>query len=237
MNAVSGLKKSWVALALMLAPLLAAAADVPGLPEHRPDKTLLDDTHKGRHQILVQDPMGHKYVQEGFLTQDSAGLRYVRVQDSAGSFKYLPVSEGGSTPQAVLSAGGFTDFAWSGYIGPVRPDFGPSRLVESWPSGVSVAVVTNPPGGIGLLIGDAGMIKRVVTNTPAAKAGVREGDVITAIDEQPITGVALHDVALRLRGEIGSEVEITLSRPGQPEPLKIKLRREAVSVPSGDFGL
>jgi carboxyl-terminal processing protease len=61
--------------------------------------------------------------------------------------------------------------------------------------------------------------------------------MIVAIDGQPITGVALHDVALRLRGEIGSDVEITLSRPGQPEPIKLKVRREAVVVPSDDFGL
>lgn len=103
-----------------------------------------------------------------------------------------------------------------------------------------VTIVTNPPGGIGLLIGEApegAAIKRVVPDTPAWQGGVREGDLIVEIDAQPIAGVPLHDIALRLRGQIGSEVNLTLSRPGRAETLKVRLRRDVVSPPPDGFRL
>jgi S1-C subfamily serine protease len=103
-----------------------------------------------------------------------------------------------------------------------------------------ITVVTNPSGGIGLLIGEAQggvAVKRVVTGTPAWQAGVREGDLIVAIDSQPTGESRLHDIALRLRGQIGSEVDLTLSRTGQAQTFKVKLRREEVKPPADGFRL
>ena len=104
----------------------------------------------------------------------------------------------------------------------------------------TVTVIKNPPGGIGLLIGQAAdsvYIRQVVKGTPAWNAGVREGDVITAIESQTTVGMRLRDVALRLRGEVGSEVDVTLARPFPARTFKVTLKREVVKPPQDGFHL
>ena len=95
-----------------------------------------------------------------------------------------------------------------------------------------VIVITNGPGGIGLIIGAAhegAVVKRVAPDTPACQGGVQAGDIITEIDTQPIAGTGLRDIALRLRGPVGSEVDLTLTRQGRTLPLRVKLWRQEVS--------
>jgi S1-C subfamily serine protease len=114
------------------------------------------------------------------------------------------------------------------------------RVISSHKKGSQavITIFTNPLGGIGLLIGEGSggvVVRRVVTDSPAWRAGVREGDMIVAVDAQPTTKAALQDIALQLRGKLGTEVGLSLSRSSQPETFKVRLRRELVKPPADGF--
>jgi carboxyl-terminal processing protease len=69
-------------------------------------------------------------------------------------------------------------------------------------------------------------------DTPATRAGLRYGDQIVAIDGQNTEGWSSDRVRDTLRGELGTEVKVTLRRAGLNEPLTIKIERAAVDLPS-----
>lgn len=69
-------------------------------------------------------------------------------------------------------------------------------------------------------------------DSPAARAGIRAGDVITAIDGQSIMSDSVDGAIDTMRGEAGTEVEITVLREGAAEPLLFKLTREIIQVAS-----
>jgi carboxyl-terminal processing protease len=69
-------------------------------------------------------------------------------------------------------------------------------------------------------------------NSPAARAGILPGDVITAVDGQLIEGLSLADVVMRIRGREGTSVTLTIFRKNQPDPLKFTIVREAIHIPS-----
>jgi len=103
-----------------------------------------------------------------------------------------------------------------------------------------VVVLTKPPAGIGVLIGSAKegiYIHQVVQGTPTWNAGVREGDVIIAIGPAPTRDIALYDAALQLRGQVGTEIELTLKRQFTERTFKATLKREVVKTPPDGFRL
>ncbi len=91
-------------------------------------------------------------------------------------------------------------------------------------------------GGTGMLLGDQGggiiVVDRVFPNTPAEEAGVREGDRVVAVDSTPTTSLAITQVSNLLRGEPGSQVAVTYTRPGVASPIKLKFTRRVVRVPA-----
>jgi len=92
-------------------------------------------------------------------------------------------------------------------------------------------------GGIGIAIApsaDGVLIKKVLPDTPACAAGMKAGDIVTQIDSKSTKGLKLQEVVDQIRGAVGSEVELLVSRQGQPEPIKLKLVRRVVPVPKGD---
>lgn len=68
-----------------------------------------------------------------------------------------------------------------------------------------------------------------IDGTPAARAGIRAGDVIVAIDGKPIAQV---DGMEPLRGEAGSKLTLTIEREGTPKPFDVELTRETIRVAS-----
>lgn len=91
--------------------------------------------------------------------------------------------------------------------------------------------------GMGLIEQSQGVIAvdRVFPNTPADEAGVQEGDHVIAVDSVPTATLGLAKVSDLLRGEPGSKVSVTYSRPGVPEPIKLRFTRRVVHIPAVPF--
>ncbi len=89
-------------------------------------------------------------------------------------------------------------------------------------------------GGLGLEVTmEDGFVKVIspIDNTPAERAGIKPGDYITAINGKPIIGQTLNDAVKEMRGEKGTEVEITILREGV-DPFPVKLVRDVVQQKS-----
>src|SRR5208282_1385877 len=65
--------------------------------------------------------------------------------------------------------------------------------------------------------------------SPAAQAGIRPGDVIFSIDSEPVYDLTLGEAEQKLRGPVGSEVQLTLRR-GAEKPIELTLKREAYKL-------
>ncbi len=91
--------------------------------------------------------------------------------------------------------------------------------------------------GIGAYIGltkeGFTVILKLLPESPAAKVGLKQGDVIVAIDHDSAEGQDLMKVIQRLRGEVGSTVTLAISRAGLEVPLEVKITREPLSVQDG----
>jgi len=85
--------------------------------------------------------------------------------------------------------------------------------------------------GLGMQVTmENGLVKVVspIDDTPAAKAGILAGDVITQIDGEPVKGLALDSVVAKLRGPAGTKVTLAIARQHKPTPLDITLTREII---------
>jgi len=103
---------------------------------------------------------------------------------------------------------------------------------------------TGEYSGVGLTISAEGGLVKVISpmdDSPAARAGVKAGDVISAIDGQNASGLTVSQVSDKLRGAMGTSVKVTFLRDGE-EPLETTLVREVIKVDSvtgrleGDYG-
>src|SRR5476649_1347585 len=86
--------------------------------------------------------------------------------------------------------------------------------------------------GLGIEIGQSedGYIKIVapIEDSPADRAGIKAGDLITRLDNVPVKGMSLDDSVKRMRGEPHSKVSITVLRKGEPQPLVFNIEREEI---------
>ena len=90
--------------------------------------------------------------------------------------------------------------------------------------------------GIGIEVSTADRALRVVRpfrDSPAAAAGIRSGDMISAIDGTPV-GADLDAAMARMRGPRGSTVKLAVMRAGQTLPLEFTVERAQVDVHSVD---
>jgi C-terminal processing protease CtpA/Prc len=75
------------------------------------------------------------------------------------------------------------------------------------------------------------IIKEVIPNGPAEKAGVIAGDEIIQVDSAKTEGMALKDIINLLRGDPGTVVTVTLKRGIRPEPIALKITRDIIKLP------
>ena len=101
-------------------------------------------------------------------------------------------------------------------------------------------------GGLGIEVTQEDGLVKVVTpidDTPAAKAGVMSGDIITAIDDQPTQGLTLDQAVDKMRGSINSPVKLKIVRGAKKEVKDFTIVRDLIHVQSvrshvedGDIG-
>jgi len=100
-------------------------------------------------------------------------------------------------------------------------------------------------GGVGIEIGmEKGrpVVISPIEGTPAFKAGIKPGDVILEIDGEDTSNMSLIDVVQRIRGKVGTKVQLTIYRKGMEKPMKIELERALIKIESvkwttlGDVG-
>ncbi|MCF6215350.1 MAG: S41 family peptidase [Emcibacter sp.] len=100
-------------------------------------------------------------------------------------------------------------------------------------------------GGLGMEVTlDKGVVLVVspIDDTPASRAGIRAGDYITKLDGEQVMGLTLTEAVTKMKGEIGTDIVITVVREGESAPLEITLTRDTISIKSvrhrleGDVG-
>jgi carboxyl-terminal processing protease len=88
-------------------------------------------------------------------------------------------------------------------------------------------------GGVGLEITDNGGLLEVVSpidGTPAAKAGIKPGDLITAVDGKTVEGLSLNDAVSEMRGPPNTQVTLVIKRQGVADPVDVTLTRQIIHV-------
>lgn len=88
-------------------------------------------------------------------------------------------------------------------------------------------------GGLGIEVTqENGFVKVVspIEGTPAERAGIMPGDFITHVDGETVLGLTLNDAVDLMRGPVGSEITITVTREGTPEPFDVKITRETITI-------
>ncbi|MGC8834302.1 MAG: S41 family peptidase, partial [Armatimonadota bacterium] len=86
-------------------------------------------------------------------------------------------------------------------------------------------------GGIGARlekVKDRILIKDVLKNTPAQKAGLKPGDTILAVDGTSIAGMSIYKAVDLIRGERGTIVKLTILRKGFSKPKVISVKRDLI---------
>lgn len=90
-------------------------------------------------------------------------------------------------------------------------------------------------GGLGIEVGmENGFVKVIapIDDTPAQRAGVRSGDLIIRLDEQPVKGMTLDEAVKQMRGKPGTKLRLTIVRDGQDKPIEITVVRDVIKTVS-----
>ncbi len=94
-------------------------------------------------------------------------------------------------------------------------------------SGVGVRIEINEKTGV-LTVVDA------LPNSPALEAGLKSGDQILKIDEQPTSLMSLEQASEAMRGEVGTDLVLDIYRP-QEQSFAVTLTRAQIEVPSVNY--
>src|SRR6266487_2043137 len=90
-------------------------------------------------------------------------------------------------------------------------------------------------GGLGIEVKmEDGLVKVVapIDDTPAAKAGVMAGDIITHLDDEPVQGLTLNQAVEKMRGPENSKIKLKIMRKGQDKPIEVSITRARIQVRS-----
>jgi carboxyl-terminal processing protease len=89
--------------------------------------------------------------------------------------------------------------------------------------------------GLGIEVGmEDGYVKVIspIEDSPAFKAGLKSGDLITRLDSTPVKGMTLDEAVKRMRGEPNTKITLTIARKEEDKPLLITIVRQEIKVQS-----
>jgi carboxyl-terminal processing protease len=88
-------------------------------------------------------------------------------------------------------------------------------------------------GGLGIEVTmEDGLVKVVapIDDTPAAKAGILAGDLITHLDDEPVSGLTLAEAVERMRGRVNTPITLRITRGEAAEPIEITVVRDTIRI-------
>ena len=88
-------------------------------------------------------------------------------------------------------------------------------------------------GGLGIEVTmENGLVKVVspIDDTPAAKAGVLSGDLITALDGEQVQGLTLEQAVDKMRGAVNQPITLSILRKGKDAPFDVKVVRDVIKI-------
>lgn len=170
-----------------------------------------------------------RYVIQGSTPSDQS---FPDLEAVAGvideSYYYRPTSEEERErldrqmeQQAIIGALSSLEDEYTRYLG---PELSATALedLEGRYGGTGIDVV---------VVESAVVVANVVANSPADDAGIRRGDVIERIENQPVDPETFDGIVRQLRGEVGTTVGLSLTRPETGETLELELVREEIVEP------
>ena len=90
-------------------------------------------------------------------------------------------------------------------------------------------------GGLGIEVTmENGLVKVIapIDDTPAQRAGIEAGDLVTHLDDEPVLGLTLQQAVDKMRGPANSEIILTIRRDGVEEELKFPITRAVIKIRS-----
>ena len=90
-------------------------------------------------------------------------------------------------------------------------------------------------GGLGIEVTmENGLVKVIapIDDTPAQRAGIEPGDLVTHLDDEPVLGLTLQQAVEKMRGPPDSEITLTVRRDGVEEELKFPIIRAIIKIRS-----
>ncbi len=90
-------------------------------------------------------------------------------------------------------------------------------------------------GGLGIeVIMESGFLQIIspIEDSPAEKAGIKPGDRIISIDGEIVRGLDIVEASKRLRGSIGTIINLTIKRDGTAKLLNFKIKRDKITIKS-----
>src|SRR6476646_7435170 len=88
-------------------------------------------------------------------------------------------------------------------------------------------------GGLGLTVSiEDGAVKVIAPteDTPAWRAGIKPGDYITHINGELVYGLNLDEAVVKMRGDPGTPIKLTIVRPGRDKPFDVSMNRERMEL-------
>jgi len=175
--------------------------------------TLAVGIYLGGHPSTLPDPVRDVFV------QDSDGEIYDEAIDTIERDYYRKVDREDLLNQSLDHAVRSLDDRFSNYFAP--RDYADFRqATEGRFEGVGMSVTP---------IDDGLRVVAVYEGSPAARGGLRKGDVITEVDGKSIAGASSEESTTRIKGPAGTEVKLTVQTGKRMRELTLK--RAEVEIP------
>lgn len=90
-------------------------------------------------------------------------------------------------------------------------------------------------GGLGIEVTmENGFVKVVspIDDTPASEADIAAGDLITHLDGKPVIGLSLREAVKKMRGKVGTKIDLTIRREDVKEPIEVTIIRDIIKIRS-----